>query len=983
MKRFDTYLGRIAAAAILLVTGGFLSSCDKNDDGPKLDKITVSVSEVNATATTAVFIGVVERESKAPADAIVGFEYAKSEDFSDATEVTVLEDEFSEKVTGLSTNTKYYYRTFVEKKGQRTYGDVRDFTTSSVSASVETIATSSTKAEIVCLVDPEVAGSASLNAGVEVSLDETFAEVEVIAAETITEDGEYTISMEDLTLNTYYYVRPYIEEGGNRIYGTVKAFATTGVNFALNVTLQTALLRVFGKVEVDEADLEVLTVGYQVSTDPEFPEAATTTVVIPAGQYGNYDSGNKFNYRKPSTDYYYRSYVLADGVYYYNNISKHTTDALALEGYQLKNVTATSASCMPMYNSNGWDLTGVDEAGDAYSTDENFLTSGNGVTHVAMQDDPYMPGLGFYSISISDLTPATGYYYTYYIKRGEEYEYGPAESVLSFVTLPDASCISVNEVKPESYTPGKVIFTGSSKVSDLAKTTYSIVTSLEYATTEDFSDKTVQEFTGNLSFQKNDLKPDVTYYYRVALAYNDGKADKTLYTAVKSFTTKMVVSVVASDTNIKATSIKLGIDFGYTMWDMTGLVTGAIMTTDPACGLKSEGVIIEESYEIMPGSGWFNIDFTGLEPGTKYYYRSFIKRGEDYVLGEDIKSVTTLGPTPDYKSVEDMLDGRLNIHLDVNDDSADKFVIGIEYGFNEDLSDGTKKDINRSTEQSLKAQYLKQLNINIPSTDVYYRFYYAKTGTTDYVYGATKKFRMLDLTEKQVTAVLGSVTQNSAAVSGTLNPGSYSVTTKMSFGVLCATASEPTLETEGVVSADMTVGLNWITNAFELSSVTLNNLTSGTTYYYRIYYKVGTTVVYLPVHTFETEAAPTTVEVSNADLEGLKGAETGKPKEIEVGDISLTLNGMGGANNGVNYAKLSSSSDLSITSPKAIKEINLTVDSFTGTLSVKESASAGTALASQTLSAGTSAKFTLSSDLKTVYVTSSANVKITALTVTY
>lgn len=53
MKRFDTYLGRIAAAAILLVTGGLLSSCNKSDDGPKLDKITVTVSEVNATATTA------------------------------------------------------------------------------------------------------------------------------------------------------------------------------------------------------------------------------------------------------------------------------------------------------------------------------------------------------------------------------------------------------------------------------------------------------------------------------------------------------------------------------------------------------------------------------------------------------------------------------------------------------------------------------------------------------------------------------------------------------------------------------------------------------------------------------------------------------------------------------------------------------------------------------------------------------------------
>ena len=166
MKRFDTYLGRIAAAAILLVTGGLLSSCNKSDDGPKLDKITVTVSEVNATATTAEFIGVVERESKAPADAIVGIEYSTAEDFSGAAEVTGLDKQFSEKVTGLLITTRYYYRTFVEKKGQRTYGDVESFTTNSVSASILTYKASSTKAEIDCEVDPEVAGSSTLAAGI-------------------------------------------------------------------------------------------------------------------------------------------------------------------------------------------------------------------------------------------------------------------------------------------------------------------------------------------------------------------------------------------------------------------------------------------------------------------------------------------------------------------------------------------------------------------------------------------------------------------------------------------------------------------------------------------------------------------------------------------------------------------------------------------------------------------------------------------------
>ena len=978
------YLGRIAAAAILLVTGGFLSSCEKNDDGPKLDKITVTVSEVSATATTAEFFGVVERQAKAPADAIVGFEYSNSEDFTGAAEVTGLAEQFTEKVTGLSVSTKYYYRTFVDKKGERTYGETASFTTNSASVSIVTVDASSTKAVIQCEVDPEVAGSSSLKAGIELSADVTFAAVMDITAKTISKEGAYTINIEDLALNTFYYIRPYIEDAGSRVYGTAKAFATTDVKVALDVNLNKALLRVVGSVYVDEADIDVITVGYQISTDSEFSASATTDVVIPASQYAYYDSGTMFNLRRPSTDYYYRSYVIFDGVYYYNNISRHTTDPLEVKGYNLLPATikATSASAMPSVDA--WDLTGVDEMGVAYSTDADFLTSRTGISYTAMQEDPFFGG---YMLALSGLTPATGYYYTYYIKRGAEYEYGPAESVLSFATLPDASCISVNEVKPESFTPGKVIFTGSSKVADLAKTTYFIVTSLEYATDKDFSDKTVKEFTGNLSFQKNDLKPAVTYYYRVALAYKDSKGDKTLYTAVKSFTTnEMVVSVGASTTNIKATSIKLGIGFDYSMWDRTGLVTGAIMTTDPACELTSEGVIMKESYDVEDmffGTMTMLDEFTGLEPATKYYFRSFIKRGEEYKLGE-IKSVTTLGPAASYVAVTDMMDGRLVLDLNVQRDDASKFTIGIEYAFDEKFTDGAKKmNIDRSKDnQSQTAAYRKQLNINMPSTDVYYRFYYAKTGTTDYVYGDTKKFRMLDLTESQIVPAASGITANSVTISGALNTGSYSVA-KLSIGVLCAATANPTLETAGVVSSPMQLELDWMTFSYVLVPTTLNGLGSGTTYYYRIYYKVGENVIYLPVHTFETVSAPTTVEVSNADLEGLKGAETGKPKKIEVGDISLTLNGMGGANNGVNYAKLSSSSDLSITSPKAIKEINLTVDSFTGTLSVKESASAGTALASQTLSAGTSAKFTLSSDLKTVYVTSSANVKITALTVTY
>ena len=883
MKRFDTYLGRIAAAAILLVTGGLLSSCNKSDDGPKLDKITVTVSEVNATATTAEFIGVVERESKAPADAIVGIEYSTAEDFSGAAEVTGLDKQFSVKVTGLLITTRYYYRTFVEKKGQRTYGDVDSFTTNSVSASILTVDASSTTAVIVSEVDPEVAGSSTLAAGIELSADETFADYETIAAETISKEGQYTISLEGLALNTYYYIRPYIEQAGSRTYGKVQAFATTGVKFNLNVTLEKALLRVHGNVEVDEADMDVITVGYQVSTDSEFSDDATSDVVIPAEQYGNYDSGNQFNLRKPSTDYYYRSYVLIDGEYYYNEISTHTTDALEVKAYNIISSTAKTASALPMIDA--WDLTGIDEMGLAYSTSADFLTTGTGISYTAMQEDPMFGG---YMLALSGLTPATGYYYTYYIKRGAEYEYGPAESVLSFATLPDASCISVNEVKPESFTPGKVIFTGSSKVSELAKTAYFIVTSLEYATDKDFSDKTVKEFTGNLSFQKNDLKPAVTYYYRVALAYKDSKGDKTLYTAVKSFTTnEMVVSLGASETNIKTTSIKLGIGFDYSMWDRTGLVTGAIMTTDPACELKSEGVMMKESYDVEDPFGFGTMTlmdaFTGLEPATKYYFRSFIKRGEDYVLGE-IKSITTLGPTPDYKSVETTSDGRLYIKLNVNDwNSAEKLKTGIEYAYDEAFTDGAKKvDLSfTTTDQTLESRYLWQTTIGVPSIKVFYRFYYVPVGTADYVYDKTYSKVFPDMTSMEMTLKNTEVTESTATFTLAADPffNFWNINSpRISFGIVCATTENPAVGGEGVIDAKFNKGFDMMFNPV-IDPATLTGLAGGTTYYYRSYYKVGETVVYMHSGNFTTVAAPTTVEVKNEDLAGFKGASIGSCPE--------------------------------------------------------------------------------------------------------
>lgn len=916
MKRFDTYLGRIAAAAILLVTGGLLSSCNKSDDGPKLDKITVTVSEVNATATTAEFIGVVERESKAPADAIVGIEYSTAEDFSGAAEVTGLDKQFSEKVTGLLISTTYYYRTFVEKKGQRTYGDVESFTTNSVSASILTVDASSTTAVIVCEVDPEVAGSSTLAAGIELSADETFAAVQTIAAETVSKEGKYTVSLEGLVINTYYYIRPYIEQAGSRTYGQVQAFATTGVNFNLNVTLEKALLRVYGNVEVDKADMDVITVGYQVSTDSEFSKDATTDVVIPAAQYGNYDSIDKFNLRKPSTDYYYRSYVLIDGEYYYNDSSRHTTDALEVKGYNIipSTIKATKASALPSVDA--WDLTGIDEMGVAYSTSADFLTAGTGISYTAMQE-----GFGGYMVALSGLTPATGYYYTYYIKRGTEYEYGPAASVLSFATLPDASCISVNEVKP-TVNPGQVTFTGSSKVSELAKTTYSIVTSLEYATKDDFSDKTVKEFTGNLSFQKDDLKPVTTYYYRVALAYKDSKGDNTLYTAVKSFTTDEI-ALTCNMSTIKETSMTASMGIGYIGWDRSGLEFGVILSTDPDCSLSSSDVINKPSVVDDWGYGMLFItsSFSDLTPGTTYYYRGYIKRNGEYAHWTEIKSATTKIKLPSVTFVKVEPNApNMDFHIDVADwDNEDHFKVGIKYGYTDDLSNGTVLFIDRSKDaQSTEAQWKKQVNTKVPSITLYYCSCYAPVSDPlSVTCGEIKSCKMSDMALSDLTFTLGEVTSNTASFSGTFDwmaPWFLS-DSKIQFGVICSTSENATLDTPGVVNVEMTVAQSgW---SFVLESATATGLAGGTTYYYRSYYKVGETVVYMHSGNFTTLAAPTTVDFYRGDL--FTDAKT-----LTKDDVTISFAGVpaGSGDGAYMYMKTGFNHNIKVTAPKAVKSIS-------------------------------------------------------------
>ena len=452
------------------------------------------------------------------------------------------------------------------------------------------------------------------------------------------------------------------------------------------------------------------------------------------------------------------------------------------------------------------------------------------------------------------------------------------------------------------------------------------MTSLEYATKEDFSDKTVQEFTGNLSFQKNDLKPATTYYYRVALAYKDSKGDKTLYTAVKSFTTDEI-ALTCNMSSIKETSMTASMGIGYSGWDISGLEFGVILSTDSDCSLSSSDVINKPSLVDDWGGGMLFItsSFSDLTPGTTYYYRGYIKRNGEYAHWTEIKSATTkiTYPSAAFVKVEEM-NTNLNIHLNVNDwNNEDKFVTGIQYGFSSDLSDGTNKKINRSTDISQDAQWLVQVQVGVPSIRVYYRFYYAPVSDqNNCTYGDILYYDMPDLDPSLLTIKVGEPTTSTASFSGAFggifdaNSCLWDVTnSKIQFGVICSTSENATIDTPDVVNVVMTAVKGFLND--ELQPATATGLAGGTTYYYRSYYKVGETVVYMHSGNFTTLAAPTTVELKRGDV-----FTTAMTYTKDGVTISLAGTTAGSGDGAYMYMKTGYNHHIKVTAPKAVKSIS-------------------------------------------------------------
>ena len=198
----------------------------------------VSLVESSLTTTTAKIKGTVASLSSNDKSRLeFGVAYSTSssslKSSSSTKESATLSSDrtFSVCLEGLNIDTKYYYCSYVKQNGSYTYGEAKEFNTLNViTVSVVESSITGTEATITGMVyNLSDSDRSSLEFGVAYSTSSSSLKSSSSVKESVTllSDGTFSVSLENLNINTKYYYCSYVKQNGNYTYGEAKDFTTS------------------------------------------------------------------------------------------------------------------------------------------------------------------------------------------------------------------------------------------------------------------------------------------------------------------------------------------------------------------------------------------------------------------------------------------------------------------------------------------------------------------------------------------------------------------------------------------------------------------------------------------------------------------------------------------------------------------------------------------------------------------------------------
>lgn len=360
--------------------------------------------------------------------------------------------EFACAMRNLDINTTYYVRAFATNEVGTVYGEQIKLQTQSGLATITTNSTNSTTASSI-----SIGGKVTDNGGYDV-IERGICYSNLISEPTIDEDkissgkgnGEFTISIKNLTPSTLYYVRAYAINLNGISYGNIEKITTKSgmavvtLDSITNITALTA--QTTAKV-IDNLGATLKECGVCWGKTPN-PTLSDSSVV--GGTQFNTTYSCAMTNLLPNTTYYVRAYATTDVGISYSAQSNFTTKS----GLPIVSTAETTANSVQI--SSGGDVTSdggynITARGVCYSTNNSNPTISDNYTTAGI-------GTGSYTSIITQISLSTTYYIRAYATNQNGTAYGDVITITSGNGLPivETTIIGENVTETTAISGGNV-----------------------------------------------------------------------------------------------------------------------------------------------------------------------------------------------------------------------------------------------------------------------------------------------------------------------------------------------------------------------------------------------------------------------------------------------------------------------------------------------------------------------------------------------
>ncbi len=745
---------------------------------------------------------------------------------------------FSSSITGLSPEqASYHVRAYATNSIGTSYGEDREFTTTSLAASTVT----TTAASSITATSASSGGNVTANGGASVTARGVCwsTSANPTTADSKTSDGtgtgSFTSSITGLLPNTTYHVRAYSTNSVGTSYGSDKTFSTEAA--APNATTDAA-----SSLGANAGTLNGTVNANNESTTVTFEYGLTTSygTTVTAAQSPVTGSSDTAVSKAISG-------LTANMTYHYRVVGQNATgtsngsDMTFTTNATAPTVTTNTASSL---GANAALLNGTVNANNESTTVtfEYGTTTAYGTTVTADQSPVSGASNTAVSKSITSLVPNTTYHYRV---AGQNATGTSNGSDVTFTTNATAPTVTTNTAS--SLGANAATLNGTVNANNESTTVtfeYGLDTSYGMTVTADQSPVTGSSDT-TVSKAVSGLTPNTTYHYRVvgqnATGTTNG-ADTTFTTnaAAPTATTNSASSLGTSGATLNGTvnanndSTTVTFEYGSTT------AYGTTVTADQSPVTGASNTAVSKS-------------ITSLVPNTLYHYRVVGQNVTGTTNGADTTFTTSKSAptvTTDAATSVGITGATLNGTVNANNEST---TVTFEYGLT--TSYGTKVTADQSpVTGAANTAVSKTITSLIPNTTYHYRAVGQNTtGTTN---GADSTFATNAAAPQAQTDAASSVGITGATLNGTVNANNESTTVSFEYGTTTAYGTTVTADQSPVTgSSDTAV------------SKAISGQTPNTTYHYRVVGQNVTGTTNGADMTFTTESTvPTVTTTSVSDI---------------------------------------------------------------------------------------------------------------------